>query len=544
MMRFLFLFLLIFPLFVLAEPGKVVGVIPVKFNSKGMHAPVPYNQQLMDRGWTRVPTLNLPFTYAGGAGQNPRYQPTKVTKKSFARGLGYLAGRAANMTPASKALLIAYGAYEANCISQSYPSLCVDGDEEDSSTGTCSQGSTLMDGIGCAVSAKEGLMYSGTWVKWSGSGQTPQQAFDKITTAWASSSESCMSTGSTSKSVLSKGTMDGPYSGGSYVTSFTGKTVCNYTQLNPYTQEVESKTTESISTYTGISLKLGKGFDCPPDGPAFTEYNILVSTGTDSAVCVKPFEPTFKPVPVTPEWIETQIDANPDPVKNSDVGLDDFVDWETGLPRPDAFEDPQFDPVSKAFADAAEAIANGTVQHDNPNADGYVPRDMMPNLLVQINNWHEGNTFTDIFTGKQVQPEAPPAEESQIDWTKFPGITKAQYEASNNAWGNAAVNGKPDINSELDKLTQEQQKLTDFINEPLPDLPYEIDFPSLFQLPTTGQCRGFTVRGSISGTELPIIVDTHCPPYEAWGRPVIDWFLGIMTIFQCFHIFRRTIEVA
>ncbi len=544
MMRFLFFFFLIFPLFVFAEPGKVVGVIPVKFNSKGMHAPVPYNQQLMDRGWTRVPTLNLPFTYAGGAGQNPRYQPTKVTKKSFARGLGYLAGRVGSMTPASKALLIAYGAYEANCVTQNYPSLCIDGEEEDTSSGTCPVGSTPMVDVGCTVSAPKGGMYSTTWRDFSGAGFSPSEAFANLTSAWAASSESCMGTGMNSKSVVSVGAMVGPYSGGAFVSSFTGKTTCTYTVFNTTTQQEETKTTETTSSYTGITIKFGDSFYCPPEGPAFSEFMTLVPTGTDSAVCAKPFEPAFKPVPVTPEWIEEQMDLKPDVVKNSDVGLDDFVDWETGLPRPDAFEDPTYDPVSPAFANAAEAIANGTVQHDNPNGDGYVPREMMPNLLVQINNWHEGNTFTDIFTGKEVQPDAPPPEESNIDWSKFPGITKAQYEASNNAWGNAAVNGKPDINSELDKLTQEQQKLTDFINEPLPDLPYEIDFPSLFQLPTTGQCRGFTVTGSIRGSELPIIVDKHCPPYDAWGRPVIDWFLGIMTIFQCFHIFRRTIEVA
>lgn len=541
MMRFLFLFLLIFPLFVLAEPGKVVGVIPVKFNSKGMHAPVPYNQQLMERGWTRVPTLNLPFTYAGGAGQNPRYQPTKVTKKSFARGLGYLAGRAANMSPAGKALLIAYGAYEANCITQNYPSLCTS--EEFDPNGDLSsiidyqQPKILTDAV-CSSAAKPSV--GGIQVY--GCGRDHFESFDNAFEAYfqdkqASLTNCGVDVVSCHYSVASKN----PPSSATFTLHQTKKWNCVPGPCQTY-DVTSSGGSVNFSHTTGNSYPV-----CPPEDLNNPARHEILQKYNRGPYKVDGENRCYKPsieAPVTPEWIEGQMDANPDPVKNSDVGLDDFVDWETGLPRPDAFEDPQFDPVSKAFADAAEAIANGTVQHDNPNGDGYVPRDMMPNVLIQINNWHEGNTFIDPFTGKEVQPEAPPAEETPIDWSKFPGITKAQYEASNNAWGQAAVNGKPDINSELDKLTQEQQKLTDFINEPLPDLPYEIDFPSLFQLPTTGQCRGFTVTGSVSGTELPIIVDKHCPPYEAWGRPVIDWFLGIMTIFQCFHIFRRTIEVA
>lgn len=541
MMRFLLLILLIFPLFVFSEPGKVVGVIPVKFNSKGMHAPVPYSQQLMDRGWTRVPTLNLPFTYAGGAGQNPRYQPTKVTKKSFARGLGYLAGRAANMTPASKALLIAYGAYEANCISQNYPSLCVDGDEEDTSTGTCPQGTSLMEGIGCTISAKEGVNYKAERGTESASGQTADVALTNFVKVYTAKTNVCKGTGSETRSIEGKAKLSGGpvyYSG-----SFTAKFTCTWTQINPVTRENETLTSETTSDVSGIAINPTKGFECPIDGPAWVLYDMLISTGPDSAVCAKPFEPTFKPVPVTPEWIEEQDAKDPTKLRNSDVGLDDFVDWETGLPRPDAFEEPTYDPVSPAFADAAEAIANGTVQHDNPNGNGYVPREMMPNLLVQINNWHEGNTFIDVFTGKEVKPDDPPPEESKIDWTKFPGITKAQYEASNNSWGNAATKGAPSVESEIDKFTQEQDKLTDFINEPPPANPFEITLLDLIELPTSNGCRGFTVTGSINGVAKPIVIDQHCPPYDAWGRPVVNWLISIYTLLQCFHIFRRTLEV-
>lgn len=547
MMRIFLIFLLLFPLFLFAsQPAKVVGVIPVKFNSKGMHAPVPYNQQLMQRGYTRVPTLNLPFTFEGGGQFNPRYQPTKVTKKSFARGLGYLAGRIGSMSPASKALLVAYGAYEANCISQNYPSLCIADDSDQSGSPTDYDPADfkpayLKSGQFCASTSPP----SGGSIRVYACAETKGHAV--VVSADMIKDELkalCSAVAGRRNCVVTV----------SNTTETSSTFSLNFDRVvytHPTTKE-ETTTPESLPNYRTSSFTFtvaAASHVCPPTNENQTEQeNLILAKYTIGPLSTENGQVCFKPkptsIPITPEWIEEQFEQNPQPVIDSDIGLDDFVDWETGLPRPDAFENPTLDPVSDAFADAAEAIANGTVQHTNPTGQGYVPAEMMPNLLVQINNWHEGDTFVDVFNGKTITPEAPPPEKTDIDWSKFPGITKAQYEASNNAWGSAATSGKPDINSEIDKLTQEQQKLTDFINEPTPNLPYEIDFPALFQLPTSGQCRGFTVTGSIRGVSSPIVVDKHCPPYEAWGRPVIEWFLGIMTIFQCFHIFRRTIEVA
>lgn len=526
MMRFLFLILLIFPLFVLAEPGKVVGVIPVKFNSKGMHAPVPYNQQLMNRGWTRVPTLNLPFTYAGGAGQNPRYQPTKVTKKSFSRALGYAAGRAANMTPAGKALLIAYGAYEANCITENYPSLCFDGPEE---IGTeCAVG-TPIHGVGCGVPAPSDILWRST-VNFNGQDKIfsrknlSDSQMDACT--WFLSASASFTTAGFRECTGGRSIR---YKECNYVIE-NGVTKCDYSGAWKYS-------ITNGTDYQGSSAQ----YYCPPDNPDHKEFISLFGTGSSSK-CTKPFDMVTPQLPVTPEWIEEQDAKDPTKLPNSDVGLDDFVDWETGLPRPDAFEEPTYDPVSPAFAEAAEAIANGTVQHDNPSGNGYVPREIMPNLLVQINNWHEGNTFIDVFTGKEVKPADPPPEESKIDWSKFPGITKAQYEASNNAWGKSAADQAPNINDEISKGEEEFTKLKETINDVPDKTPFVMDFADLVIFPSGG-CKGFTVAASLAGQPKSIIVDKHCPPYDAWGRGFIEWILFVATAFQIFHIFRRTLEV-
>lgn len=537
-MRIFILFLLFLPLFLSAEPAKVVGVIPVKFNSKGMHAPVPYSQQLMGRGWTRVPTLNLPFTFAGGGQFNPRYQPTTVTKKSFARSLGYLAGRVANMTPATKALLIGYGAYEANCITQNYPSLCIsdefDPNQDLTGISDFKPAKIVADGY-CAFAPPP---LGGQSVSY-GCSATISGAVSVAAPSFATALQSaCMSVGTRTSCSVAVRSITG--TSARYDLSYT------YDCQQDMDPEMETCTTNNPD-YRGQDFSVQAGQPrpvCPPDPitPDDEETPLYVNgplkvNGQDR--CFK----NTTPQPITPEWIEEQLDENPEPAKNADIGLDDFVDWETGLPRPDVFEDPTLDPVSDAFADAAEAIANGTVQHSNPSAPGYVPADMMPNLLVQINNWHEGNTFTDVFSGKEVNPEAPPPEKQEIDWSKFPGITKAHYEASNNTWGQAATNSAPNIDSEIDKLTQEQDKLKDFINEPLPPMPFEINLIDLLNLPTSNGCKGFTVPAQINGQPKSITVNQHCPPYDAWGRPVVSWLLSIFTILVCFQIFRRTLEV-
>lgn len=156
--------------------------------------------------------------------------------------------------------------------------------------GDCKVG-TPMAGVGCTVSAPKGGTYSVTWAnRFSGSGRSASEAWSKLQLSWSSTADTCMSNGSTSKTVVSQ-RLDGPYAAGSYVGSFTGKTTCSYTVYNPVTKENESKTTSSNSDYTGISIEFKNSFYCPPEGPAFAAFNTLHHTGADTAVCSKPFDP-------------------------------------------------------------------------------------------------------------------------------------------------------------------------------------------------------------------------------------------------------------
>lgn len=527
-MRFLILFFFIFSFSLAATPAKVVGVIPVKFNSKGRHAPLPYNQQLMQRGWVRVPTINQPFIGTG----RPRYQPTKVTKASLSRGLGYAAGRVASLSPATKAMLIAYGAYEANCITQNYPSLCMNGD-------LLSSDPNSYDVNDFVAPRTQGDRYCSTWAG-NVCGDDVKSMYSKLAPQYLTAIKSNNLDSNAKRYVYDAYNKN------------NGMDLGFYVHVEYYS--IHTKTWGRADTFDnpipkGYRVVTGLQKICPPIElvDPNNQNDVLLSKytiGPINSKCHRP-KPTYKQVPITPEWIEQQIDDNPEPFNNNtDVGLGDFVDWETGLPRPDIFENPTYDSVSDAFADAAESIANGTVQHTNPSADNYVPSDLMPQLLVQINNWHEGNAFIDVFNNKQINPDVPTPPSADLSWDDFPGITKSQYESSNNSWANSALSGQPSTQSELDKILSEQQKLTDFINAAPPANPFDFNLVDFLNLPTSGGCRGFTLDVSILAEQKTIRVDQHCPPYNAWGMPVVSWLLSIFTVLTCFQIFRRTLEAS
>lgn len=497
-----------------AAPAKVSAVIPVNFNGKGLHAPAPYSQQLMERGWTRVPTMNLPFTFSGGS----KFNPTRVSRTSLARSMGKAAANVSRLNPAVKAALALYGAYELNCMSGSYPGMCFTGEWEgdippagaehvgpyDGTLTKCTafNGAVFYikgqkTGAECAIEGKS--KYQGARMAAYNAGrECPSQVVENFPNAWT-------------------------------VQDYAGNPTC-YKSGAPFAMNAGTSFAGYIT-----------GKTCPPEDEQSLDFSKMATVkinGVDTQRCFKP----KSAIPVTPAWVEEQIVKNPAPVGN--LGLGDFVDPTTGAPDPNLFENPSVDDVSDAFREAAEAAARGTLQSSNPNAEGYVPPNIHQEFLVQLNNWYDGNTFTDVFTNKPVQPDAPPAETVKTDWTDFPGITQKQYEASNNAWAQTATAGAADINHELSKVDSEFTKLTDEINNIPDSLPFpDINLADLVLFPSGG-CTGFTVDVTLAGEPKTITVDKHCPPYDAWGRPFVEWVLTILTILVIFHVFRRTLEVA
>lgn len=513
-----------------ATNAKVSAVIPVKFKSQGMHAPVPYSQQLMNRGWTRVPTLNLPFTFSGGGQFGPKFNPTQVSKKSIAKSIGKLSQNASRMHPALKAAAILYGAYELNCMTQNYPSLCMPDPEAE---------------FGDADFAAGGLPPE-TQFSWECSGANSQGIIAEFS---GTSPAECLGAyadyyNATAPKDVNNGS-GGKYSLQLSVLSCTAAGACSMRETRT-TVHPTYGTTVGYTNFQKGSNKTPEQKICPPETtPAYPDawkYVIgpVAAPGTVAEYCWKPVDDAW--VPITPEWVEERMDENPVPIR--DIGLDDFVDWETGAPIPDLFDDPKVDDVSDDFRDAAEGAARDVLQSDNPNAPYYVPPSLRDEFIEELGKWYEGQPFRDVFTGKDVNPTQPTPDPVKTDWKDFPGITQKQYEASNNAWATAAKNSAPDVQKKLDDATKKFDDLKEKIEDVPSALPYEMDFAALFQLPTSGACVGFSVPTTVGGRAKTIIVNQHCPPYEAWGRPVIDWFLGILTILQIFHIFRRTLEVA
>jgi len=288
------------------------------------------------------------------------------------------------------------------------------------------------------------------------------------------------------------------------------------------------------------------GDKCPPKQsgyPSEPDYSGYVNgpyTATDGAKYCYKGTPTKAGMPVPVDWLENKITS--DPTKIDDLGLDDFVDWSTGAPIPDLFDKPTVEDVSPAFRDAAEGAARGTSQSNNPSAPHYIPPDKVQDFYRELEKWYNGEPFQDVFTGKPIEPTKPAPEPTKTDWTDFPGITQGQYEDSNNKWGNESANKAPDIKSDIDAVQKSFDELKEIIKDEPKEVPFELNPFKLINFPHGG-CKGFSVDASLRGEPKTILVDQHCPPYDAWGRPIVEWILGVFTLLHIFNIARRALEV-
>lgn len=303
--------------------------------------------------------------------------------------------------------------------------------------------------------------------------------------------------------------------------------------------------TMSVMYCTADVAIMDSGFQtvntCPPDTSTLGNVpRILEYSKVYGDFCVLPWYPK----PVTDTAILPTIKTGP--IDGFDPA--DLINPD-GTPDPDMFENPEFPSgLSDQFYDAADSIIQGTAQTSDPLAPNYMTSNTYNTMITQITNWVDNRAFYDPFSGTEHQPSQPETNPNPTDpapgemsWDDFPGITQAQYEQSNEAWASAVDQSKNAESVELDTEAQKENFL-EWINS-LPQNPVEMQLMDYLILPTSGTCIGFTVYGSAGGVSIPIKVDQHCPPYEAWGRPVVSWFISMLTILQIFHIFRRTVEV-
>jgi len=156
-------------------------------------------------------------------------------------------------------------------------------------TGTCKIG-TPLNGVGCVTTAPIKLRYTFNWRTFEGSGGSALDAFSKVLSAWSASGGVCNTNGTISKKVTKTFPPVEPNPPKAVTGAFTGETICNYTVVNAVTKVVESKTSTSTATYTGISLSPSEGAVCPPEG-IWDAFKSLHTKADGSQVCYKAFDP-------------------------------------------------------------------------------------------------------------------------------------------------------------------------------------------------------------------------------------------------------------
>jgi hypothetical protein len=558
---FLFLFLIL-PISVFAIQHKVVSVpAGQKFNRINVGgawpAPVPYNQRLMTGGKTFFPTLTdaeKGQIFMRQLNRKFGFQPQEVTKQSIAKTLGKAGKNVAKMHPALRAAAVLSSAYVSNCLSPDYQSLCT-------SAGGPSEAEVTLD-----------------------TPHTPAEFRDTVTCNAYFNGESlgtftgrtfgeCLNAGSTaisSKINLPKANETIELSPTSTISisrsfaPFPCDQTTNYCAVGVKITETSSSKncggdangnmtctkSDPVITVTNIggSVQLDKKSTnphCAPESKPEYEYGPYKPAGSSGFRCYK----ASKTAHADEAFFEQSFAADPkmvdDLINNPDIGLDDFIDPETGAPYDTLFPNPKFDDVSDKFANAAESIINGTAQTTDPsNTQTYIPPDIYNVTVTNVNQWFEGNTFTDTFTQAKVKPDQGDTPEGiPTDWTKFPGLTQKQYETTNERWATGAMSKADNIDNAKTEEQAAFDQFKDFANAPTVD-PKFFTLADYVSLPTAGSCRGFTIDAPLTAQPITINVNQHCPPYDAWGRPLVEWFLGILTIIQLFRIFQRTLEVA
>ena len=561
MIRFLFLVLLVFALPVFAAGHTVTSVLPVKFNSIGPYpAPVPYSQKMMNGGRMYVPTLTnaqKSEIFMRDLNRKSGFQPQVVTKDSLSKTVGNMGRNASKLHPALRAAFFAATAYEANCVTQAFPSFCMSTggptSEADVNLDTPHVNAKMEDVVSCNAYYNGQLL--GVF-----SGNSFGQCLNSAATAISS------------KIVLPKASEFREISASQSITinrSFQALPCDpNGTSCSVGTKITETSVTKSCganaasnwqpfcdssdpSTYVyavgGTVDQASKSTlpKCPPEGKEAFKFGPFKPAGATNFRC---YMGTTE-APATPEEIQAAFQANPQLlnaiVGSPDIGLNDFVDWETGQPYDSLFPEKRFDDVSEKFANAAQSIASGTAQTSDPsNTQTYIPPDIYNVTVTNVNQWFEGSTFTDTFTQQNITPDDGQTPEGiPTDWTDFPGITQKQYETSNERWATGAMSELGSIDNAKAEEDTAFDQFSDFVSAPVAD-PKFFTLADYVSLPTSGSCMGFTIDAPLSAQSMSIHVNQHCPPYDAWGRPLVEWFLGILTIIQLFRIFQRTLEVA
>lgn len=309
------------------------------------------------------------------------------------------------------------------------------------------------------------------------------------------------------------------------------------------TESTENKTSPKEAW---VDWELEEEFHSCPNANVGEEDYTDVQEHNGEKYC---FNPANLAIPLVASDLEDFLEEKPE--KAEELPPEVMYDPQTGAAESDFFDSPKWQPISDSISRAFDAIARGTSQStDSSKPDSYIPPELVADVEAARESFHKGEPFTDPFTNTTVDPVTPsepvPYEPNpqvdvkvEFDWTDFPGITQDQYEESNQGWAG-------DLAGQLPENISDWSGHDDGFNTSILENPaYPSALPNfglLWNLPTGG-CVPYSAVISVASKTQTIVFDKHCPPYNEWGRPLIEWFLQICAALTILNIFNRTIMV-
>ncbi|ROQ27581.1 hypothetical protein [Gallaecimonas pentaromativorans] len=217
-----------------------------------------------------------------------------------------------------------------------------------------------------------------------------------------------------------------------------------------------------------------------------------------------------------------------------------------GSPNQSIISAPQYNPATvPEMTEALKWYNAGLAQSTDPNAAYYIAPEAMPLVAANAAALLAGNPlpYTDFSGQPATQPVPDDAPTYNPGVTPFPGLTQAQYEQSNNKFGQLAADAVPEFDPS--SITDQWSEFDDSVTKiKETDPPWYSDFPSISDLWTIqgGVCTGFPLTVSAGGITQNIQVDSYCQPYSDYFEPALRWFLYVCTGLYLIYMLVRALS--
>lgn len=264
--------------------------------------------------------------------------------------------------------------------------------------------------------------------------------------------------------------------------------------------------------------------------------------------CGIPYQPEMQPVSDSDftDAILPYIAANPSP----DIFGDDpsQIEWEPLEYNPYA--------PNPYGAGLMDLYRQGLLQSSDPNGDYYVT----PDQYEEVAQWVAAqdralspdgiaDALNDALKNPLTQPQLAEelAKNRQQQQEQDVARRTAEYTDATSQFNEQTEPSK-------DALDQKKQDLDDFIAD-IPDLVGSdipgtpggisgVPFPSNWATGMNGACMPLVVSLSVRQFSTTTTWDGHCPIYDSVFRPVITWFLYLMTALYLFRLWDDTVTRA